>query len=84
MEKLRNIFEAVDYLKSGETCITNEKHIIKFRNNGYRISLNGANYRIKEDEFKELFSKMDFYLYESKDMFIDPKKDEEYYSFKHK
>lgn len=84
MEKLRNIFEAIDYLKSGEAVITNERHIVREKDGIYRISLNGANYRLNEDEFKDLFNKLEFFLYESKESFIDPKKDEEYYSFKHK
>ncbi|MBO4920160.1 MAG: hypothetical protein J5365_08420 [Erysipelotrichaceae bacterium] len=80
MQKLRDINEALAYLKEGE--IITENGMNRFVMRGERVSCydSGTRFSLELNEFRELYQKNSFYLYEET-VQIDEDKDEAYYRY---
>ena len=80
MQKLRDINEALAYLKEGEVLTENGTN--RFVMKGDRISCydRGTRFSLDPGEFRELYLKNSFYLYEET-VAIDETKDEAYYRY---
>lgn len=86
MDKIE-IKEALDRLKKGEvlkSIIDNKVTYFIFNNDYYFIQGNNIGLKINEDKFSEIYSSSIFEVCESNETFIDPLKDEEYYSWRNK
>ena len=80
MEKLKDINEALSYLREGELVTGNGKDIFVFKNDRIYRYDEGTRYSLNVNDFLELYSKNTFYLYEES-VEIDETKDEAYYRY---
>ena len=80
MEKLKDINEALSYLREGELVTGNSKDIFVFKNDRIYRYDEGTRYSLNVSDFLELYSKNTFYLYEES-VEIDETKDEAYYRY---
>ena len=80
MEQLRNVNEALSYLKDGEIVTSNgiDRFILK-NERIYRYE-DGTRFSLSEKDFLELYGKNRFFLYEES-VEIDETKDEAYYRY---
>lgn len=79
--------EVVNYLKEKEIVYTISKGKITYyylQDEVVNVKGVDCHYKIKLDDFINLFSKENFYLYTPKDEKINDEKDEQYYSWKNK
>lgn len=86
MEKIE-IKEAMDRLKKGEvlkSIIDNTVTYFVFKNTRYFIQGNNMGLKLNEDKFAEIYASTIFENCEDNGTFIDPLKDEEYYSWRNK
>ena len=82
MQRLENFSQVIQYL--------NDKEIVMLRDHtsfyikGSRIMVNGLNtsYSLSFEEFRDLFQKETFYVYEPDNDGINSEKDDEYYLWK--
>lgn len=83
MEKIKDINEALEYLKQGDiiTCQGNDLFILKA--NKVACFVDGSNYSLNIPDFIDLYKNNTFYLYEES-VEIDLDKDEDYYRYYHK
>lgn len=83
MEKIKDINEALKYLKQGDiiTCQGNDLFILKA--NKVACFVDGSNYSLNIPDFIDLYKNNTFYLYEES-VEIDLDKDEDYYRYYHK
>lgn len=84
MEDIIKIDLAIEYLKNRVTLYTIiDKNKIYFKGNqtNVRITNPNATYTISYNEFKNLYQKNVFFIYEETDFEIDALKDEQYYKW---
>lgn len=81
MERLRDINEALLYLKDKEVLTNDGKTLFVYKRSRVFVYSDGSSYSLEPDEFRELFSKTVFYLYEDNSSEIDQEKDEAYYRY---
>lgn len=84
LENLLNVEEAYLALKEGYLIKSTNNIVFKMRNKKVWVKSDNATYTLNCDDFKNLYSENRFFILEDNDEIIDSKKDEEYYSFKHK
>ena len=85
MEKnVYNVNEACILLKNGVIMVDFHNARFKFINENIIIKNDNARYVLCIEEFLNLYKDSKFIILEEGDAIIDIKKDEEYYSFKHK
>lgn len=84
MEKIESFQFVLDYLKNKEVVITKNKTSFSLLDGKISVHTKNCHYSITIDEFKELFSKEEFYLYTNIQSSIDEEKDADYYSWKNK
>ena len=84
MDNILDINEALPLLKEG--IILKDNLNTKFICKKKRIYVYSSNssYNLSFDDFSELFKDSKFIVEDFDDSTIDPEKDKEYYSFKHK
>jgi hypothetical protein len=84
LDKIFNITEACIVLKDG--YILKDSYNTIFRMKKEKILIRGENVScfLSLLEFKELYKDSKFVVFDDNDSIIDSKKDDEYYSFKHK
>ena len=80
MQKLRDINEAMVYLKEGEMLSENGTNRFVMRDGRISCYDSGPRFSLDLKEFKELYQKNSFYLYEET-VQIDEDKDEAYYRY---
>ena len=78
---INNIDEVIEYLNDGLVLI-NEKGM-KFvkRKDNIQYFYNGSAFKLKIEDFKDLFKDDKFDIYEDNDVIIDDQKDEDYYRY---
>lgn len=84
MEEIFGIEEAIALLKEG--IILKDNLSTKFISKKKRVYVYSSNssYNLSFNDFSELFKDSKFIIEDFEDSTIDPEKDKEYYSFKHK
>lgn len=80
MQKIKDINEAISYLKQGDILTENGKNNFVFKNNRIYNYDEGTRYSLELEDFVKLFNKNTFYLYEESAE-IDENKDEDYYRY---
>ena len=80
MQKLRDINEAMVYLKEGEMLTENGTNRFVMLDGRISCYDSGTRFSLDLKEFKELYQKNSFYLYEET-VQIDEDKDEAYYRY---
>lgn len=80
MEKLRDINEALAYLKQGDIVSSNGKDQFIIRNKKICHYDNGSFFSMNVSDFLDLYKNNNFYLYEDS-VYIDEEKDEAYYRY---
>lgn len=84
MEDIIKIDLAIEYLKNRVTLYTitdKNKIYLKGNQTNVRITNPNATYTISYNEFKNLYQKNVFFIYEETDFEIDALKDEQYYKW---
>lgn len=84
MEKIESFKEVLEHLSQGEIARLANGNYFYVRKDNIVSYYRGNRIVMKIEDFVDLYQKNDFYLYEDNSTVIDPLKDEEYYSFKHK
>ena len=88
MNQILSFAEVLQYLSIGEVVfIKEDTHFTYFKKLDQKIIVKSDNYVVKLsiDEWKDLYQNRSFFLFEDKsEDFIDPEKDKEYYSWRHK
>ena len=80
MQKLRDINEAISYLEEGEILTENGTNRFVIRDDRVGCYDSGTRFSLDLKEFKKLYQKNSFYLYEET-VQIDEDKDEAYYRY---
>ena len=80
MQKLRDINEAVSYLKDGDIVTSNGKDLYVYKNERIAVYSKGTHFTLELADFVKLYNKNTFYLYEES-VGIDETKDEAYYRY---
>ena len=80
MQKIKDINEAISFLKQGDILTENGKNNFVFKNNRIYNYNEGTRYSLELEDFVKLFNKNTFYLYEESAE-IDENKDEDYYRY---
>ena len=80
MQRLKDIAEVLVYLKEGEILTENGTNRFVLRNGRISCYENGTRFSLELEEFKELYQKNSFYLYEET-VQIDEENDEAYYRY---
>lgn len=83
-KKIYTVNEAYVILKNGLVVVDLHNTRFKFVKENIIIKNDNARYVLTDDEFLNLYKDSKFVILEDNDAIIDSKKDEEYYSFKHK
>lgn len=83
-KKIYNVNEAYVILKNGLVVVDNHNTRFKLIKENIIIKNDNARYVLNNGEFLNLYKDSKFIILEDSDAIIDSKKDEEYYSFKHK
>ena len=84
MKRIETFDEVLEYLKSNMVVTTAERNRFVLRNGKIASFYRGNRIVMSLEDFISLYSKCDFYEYSDDSCEIDPLKDAEYYSFKHK
>ena len=85
MEKeIYNVSEAIILLKEGVCLKDKNLNIFVLKKGLIYVYAKNSSYKLKVDEFLELYKENDFIVYSDDDTCIDSKKDEEYYGVEHK
>ena len=84
MKRIETFDEVLEYLKSNMIITTPEGNRFVMRNQKVVSFYRGNRIVMSLDDFINLYRKLDFYEYRDESCEIDPLKDKEYYSFKHK
>ena len=82
--KFFDVHVAIVYLKEGALVKSSNNYIFRLANDKIIGFNDFSRYVLNEEEFKQLYQEYKFYIVEDNGAIIDSKKDEEYYSFKHK
>ena len=80
MRKMRDISEAILYLKDGEILTGSGKERFILKQEKVYCYNDGTRFSLTEDEFLQLYQKSSFFLYEETAE-IDETKDEAYYRY---
>ena len=80
MRKMRDISEAILYLKDGEILTGSGKERFILKQEKICCYNDGTRFSLTEEEFLQLYQKSSFYLYEETAE-IDETKDEAYYRY---
>lgn len=80
MEKLKDVKEALSYIRQGEIITSNGKDQILFKNDKVYCYNDGSHYNLDTESFLDLYKNTNLFLYEEQ-VEIDDKKDEEYYRY---
>ena len=83
MDQIKDINEAVEYLRQGELITTGKGDLFLWKEERIHHYGQGTHYSLSIDDFKELYAKNSFRLYEET-VEIDESKDEAYYRYYHK
>lgn len=79
MEKIQTFEEVKYYLKKYEIVTSDSKDVFYYKD-GYVIrKFNGSIFKLKFEEFVDLYSETNFYLLEENQETVDLEKDKEYY-----
>ncbi len=82
---ISNINEAINLLKNKIILISLEpKTLYIYQNEKIIITNVNLNISLSLDEFKTIYEKTTFYIYENDDEKFDFSRDDEYYNWKHK
>lgn len=81
MEKLNNLGEAIEYLKSNAILTSNGTDQFVYRKGKISRYFGGSSFSLSIDDFMLLYAKTDFYLYQNSTNEIDEDKDEAYYRY---
>lgn len=85
MEKeIYNVNEAIVLLKEGVCLKDKNLNIFVLKKGLIYVYSKNSSYKLKVEDFLELYKENEFVIYSDDDTNIDSKKDEEYYGFKHK
>lgn len=84
MKRIETFDEVLEYLKSNMVVTTADRNRFVMRNQKVVSFHRGNRIVMSLDDFINLYGKLDFYEYADESCEIDPLKDKEYYSFKHK
>ena len=90
MQEIQNSEEVLLALRNGEILLTKSKNKVTFyaqkKEDSIIVRNENTNINVDLNLFKQLYLKQSFYVYEveSKDVFINEEKDEEYYRLWHK
>lgn len=84
MKKIESFDEVLEYLKSHQIVTTANQNRFVMRDNKIVSFHRGNRIVMSIEDFSELYAKVEFYEYRDESCEIDPLKDKEYYSFKHK
>ncbi|MBP5279438.1 MAG: hypothetical protein J6Z03_03060 [Erysipelotrichaceae bacterium] len=80
MQRLKDISEAIGYLRDGDIVTTDGKDQFILKNEKIYRYREGTRYGMDIKDFMELYNKNTFYLYEES-VEIDESKDEAYYRY---
>ncbi len=80
MEQLRDVSEALSYLKDGEIVTSNGTDRFIMKNDRIYYYDNGTRFSLSEKDFLQLYRLNRFFLYEES-VEIDETKDEAYYRY---
>lgn len=80
MQKVKDINEAIAYLRDGDILTKNGKDMFAFKNDRVYRYDNGTKFSLTLEDFYSLYKNNDFYLYEEA-IEIDDQKDEDYYRY---
>jgi len=78
------IKEAYEAIKEGFIVKNMRNYIFKMRNKKVWVKSENATYTLSFKDFIKLYEDDKFIIFEDNNQVIDSKKDDEYYSFKHK
>lgn len=81
MEKVESFDFVLDYLKNKIILTTNGKNKFVYRKNRILCVQDGTSYSMSLDDFKEVYGKYTFYVFEDNSAEIDLTKDEAYYRY---
>ena len=84
MKKIETFDEVLEYLKSQLIVTTANQNRFVMREGKVASFYRGNRIVMSLEDFIELYAKVEFYEYRDESCEIDPLKDAEYYSFKHK
>lgn len=84
LDKVLNINEALIALNEGYILKDITNKLFKYKNKKILIKGDNLSCLLPLEEFKELYFDSKFVIFDDNEENIDLKKDEEYYSFKHK
>ena len=84
LDKILNIHEACIVLIDGLIVKDVSNNLFRYKNEKILIKGENLSCSLSLKEFKELYKDSKFIVMDDNDETIDSKKDEEYYSFKHK
>lgn len=81
MERLESFELVLDALKHGEFLTVNGYDRFFQKGDIITYLCNGSSFKLKIDDFKAIYHKDTFYVYEDNNVFIDNDKDEDYYRY---
>ena len=79
MEKLNNLNEALEYLKSNAILTSDGNDQFVYHKGKISRYFCGSSFTLSVADFMMLYDKTDFYLYQNNTNEIDEDKDEDYY-----
>ncbi len=80
MQKLKDVNEAIGYLREGDVITMSGKDLFFFKEEKVHCYSKGNHFNLDIKDFLELYNKNTFYLYEES-VEIDETKDEAYYRY---
>ena len=84
MEEIYNIEQAIDLLKEKLILKDSQKNTFVYKRKRVYVYSNNSYFSLDLNDFYDLYKDSKFIVEDLDDSTIDPEKDNEYYSFKHK
>ena len=84
MEEIYNIEQAIDLLKEKLILKDGQKNTFVYKRKRVYVYSNNSYFSLDLNDFYDLYKDSKFIIEDLDDSTIDPEKDNEYYSFKHK
>ena len=84
MEEIYNIEQAIDLLKEKLILKDSQKNTFVYKRKRVYVYSNNSYFSLDLNDFYDLYKDSKFIIEDLDDSTIDPEKDNEYYSFKHK
>jgi hypothetical protein len=84
MEEIYNIEQAIDLLKEKLILKDSQKNTFVYKRKRVYVYSNNSYFSLDLNDFYDLYKDSKFIVEDFDDSTIDPEKDNEYYSFKHK